>query len=70
MPTHKQLLRKARKMGHEITPTLGAELLTLSKVSDAEMQRAYEGCVIEKLAHDFRVSKAVMEQRLVNLHRE
>ena len=61
MTTHKQLLKRAKFMGHEITPELSAELLKLSTVSKADLQAAFEKGVVEKLADDFKVPRAVME---------
>lgn len=64
MPTHKQLIKRAKRMGHEITPTLNAELLMLASVSDADIKRVYKPAVVKKLARDFRVPVVFAEARI------
>jgi uncharacterized membrane protein len=63
-PTHTELLRRATEVGYEITPTLNAELLMLSVVSDVRITAAYNRIVVKQIAHEFQVPFAVAEMRI------
>ncbi len=64
MTTYSQLLTRARKMGHELTPTLRAELKILASIPDDEFRKATRKAVVEVIANDFQVPVAVAERRI------
>ena len=64
METHAQLVRRARRIGYEITPTLDAELRVLASVPDEKLRAAARNCFVKQIAEDFRVPPALAEVRL------
>ena len=66
MVTHVQLIKRAEKMGYEVTPTLSAELLVLASVSDETIFRQARREWVRGVAKDFQVPVAVAEARLGN----
>ena len=64
MPSHTQLIRRAKKMGHEITPTLSAELLMLASVSDEKIFTAARRSFVKVMAAEFKVPVSFAERRL------
>lgn len=64
MESHNQLIRRAKRMGYDVTPLLSAELLTLASVSDEQLlRRAW----VRSVANDCKVSVAMAEARLEGL---
>lgn len=64
MGKYEQLIKRAKELGYELTPTLKADLRILASVSDSDIKKAHRDVVIDKLAHNFQVSRALMEARL------
>ena len=50
MPTYRELCKRAKDMGYELTSALRAELRMLSNVSDEDLEKARRCVVAKQLA--------------------
>ncbi len=66
MVTHVQLIKRAVKMGYEVTPTLSAELLVLAAIPDSKIMREARRAWVAGVAKDFKVPVPMAEARLEN----
>lgn len=66
MPTHAQLIKRAKRMGYEVTPTLSAELRMLADVSDEDLQQAHYRTSVRQIAAEFKVPVPMAIKRLGN----
>jgi hypothetical protein len=61
---YRELCRRARKMGHELTPELRGELRILAAVPDEVFGKALRKAVVKDMASTFKVPVPVAERRL------
>lgn len=64
MTTYSELCRRAKKMGHKLTPELQAELKMLAAIPDEDFLTVQRKAFVEAMAREFQVTTLLMAQRL------
>ncbi len=67
MTTHAELIQRAERMGHDVTPTLSAELRRLAAIPDDELMAPARRAWVKGMAKDFQVQVGLAKIRLENV---
>ncbi len=67
MTTHAELIQRAERMGHDVTPTLSAELRKLAAIPDDVILAKARRVWVEGMAKDYQVQVGLAKIRLENV---